>query len=306
MRSVEVSSTDPVLRDTVQQWIDEGRIAPPRRLALRVTIQEVLPPAADDPRPVFQQPEVEIRSGGADGRVTLWWTTAPATFELEPGADSAELRLSPAAAARAADRLRHFVVTSLIFLLRRAGWHHVHGATALDPRGRGWLLAGNAYAGKSTTAALLASRGWAVGTDDIAFLADAGAGRVAVHAFRSRLALRPGGEELLARAGGLLLAGRGKVGFWPEELGGSWAPVIEPDLLLFTRIGEGATAVHPVGPREVLAQLVRWSAWVALEPALAQEHLDLLSRLGAQVRAFRVDLGRDLFDDPTLLERLIP
>lgn len=306
MTAVEVRSTDTTLRDTIALWIDEGRLSPPKSLVLQVTVGEVSLPAAGDPRPVFEQPEVRIHSGGADGRVTLVWTTAPATLTLEPGADQAALRLSSAAAARAADRLRHFVITALIFLLRRAGWHHVHGATAVDPRGRGWLLAGNSRAGKSTTAALFAARGWAVGTDDIAFLADGPSGRVQVHAFRSRLALRPGGEELLARTGGLPLAGRGKVGFWPEELGGGWVATIEPSLLLFTRIGAGATAVHPVGASEILAQLVRWSAWVVLEPALAQEHLDLLSRLGAQVRAYRVDLGRDLFEDPTLLERLIP
>ena len=306
MTAVEVRSADPALREAIRGWIEEGRISPPRPLLLDVSVGAVDPPRPDDPRPVFEQPEVRIYSGGADGTVTLWWTHAPATTHLAAAAGRAEMRLSPEAAGRAADRLRHFVITSLIFLLRRAGWHHVHGATAVDPRGRGWLLAGNSHAGKSTTAALLAARGWAIGTDDIAFLGDSPAGRVAVHAFRSRLALRPGGEELLARTGGLPLPGRGKIGFWPEELGGGWVPVIEPDVLLFTQVGDGATAVRPVRPGEVLAQLVRWSAWVALEPALAQEHLDLLARLGAQARAFRVNLGRDLFDDPTLLERLIP
>jgi hypothetical protein len=310
MPPITVRSEDESVRTAVQRWIDEGRLGPPLPLEMKITIGPVPPAAPSDPRPVFHQPQVAIRSGGADGRVTITWDAWPAVAELMPGSRAAEVRLSREAVERLDDCFPQFLITSLIFLLRRSGWHHVHAATALDPRGRGWLLAGNARAGKSTTAALLATRGWAVGTDDIAFLAGASGQRVAVHAFRTRLALRPGGEALLARtgagAGAASLGARGKLGYWPEELGAGSAPRVEPDLLLFTRVGQDRTVLEPIGPGEVLAELVRWSAWVALEPGLAQEHLDLLARLGAQARAFRVTLGRDLFDDPERLEQLIP
>jgi hypothetical protein len=194
---------------------------------------------------------------------------------------------------------------TVFFLLRRAGWHHVHGATAVDPKGRGWLLAGNSQAGKSTTTAYLASRGWPVGTDDVAFLAPADR-RVTVHAFRGRIGLRSGGLDLLAPAGGVFLPARRKMGFWPEELGSRWAPQVEPEVLLFPTVGTGRTTVEPLGPGETLAALVRWSAWVLLEPQLAQEHLDLLAALGRQARAYRIELGRDLFEQPDLIDRLIP
>jgi hypothetical protein len=144
--------------------------------------------------------------------------------------------LSPEAAERIAESTRSFLVTVLIFLLRRAGRHHVHGATALDLRSRGWLFAGDSHSGKSTTTALLCSRGWAVGTDDIAFLAPAGE-RVEVRAFRSRIALRSGGRELLAQEGGVPLAARGKMGFWPDELGGRWVPEVQPEIVVFTTVG---------------------------------------------------------------------
>jgi len=54
-----------------------------------------------------------------------------------------------------------------------------------------------------------------------------------------------------------------------------------------------------------VAGLVRWSAWVMLEPERAQQHLDLLARLAAQVRGYRVVLGRDLFRHPARLQELI-
>jgi hypothetical protein len=54
-----------------------------------------------------------------------------------------------------------------------------------------------------------------------------------------------------------------------------------------------------------LAELVRWSAWVMLEPDLAQDHLDVLTRLTGQARCFRVTLGRDLFTRPNRLVELV-
>ncbi len=215
------------------------------------------------------------------------------------------MTLSPAAAGQLELCIQTFLMTVVIFLLRRAGWHHVHGATAVDPKGRGWLIAGDARAGKSTTAALLASRGWPVGTDDTAFLAENG-GSVVVKAYHGPIALRRGGYTLLGRNVGKLQERRQKMVCWPEELGAAWLPSVEPDILLFTTVGDRISKADPIGARDALAELVRWSAWVVLEPELAQEHLDLLTRLAQQARGYRVILGRDLFEDPKRLAELIP
>jgi len=196
-------------------------------------------------------------------------------------------------------------MTVLIFLLRRAGWHHVHGATARDPTGRGWLFAGNSQSGKSTTAALLASRGWAVGTDDVAFLVQTDRGVEAV-AQRATIALRPEGFALLGLAGGTPARGGQKTAFFPEELGGAWAERIAPQILVLPRVSGDVTRAEPIRPREALAELVRWSGWVLLEPALAQEHLDLLNALARQVRSYRLTLGPDLFERRDLFTELIP
>jgi hypothetical protein len=242
------------------------------------------------------------RRGTADP-VRLDWDGAPASATIDGAAG--QMTLSPQACDILDECLRIFGMTVLIFLLRRVGWHHVHAATAVDPKGRGWLLAGNAHAGKSTTTALLAARGWAVGSDDISFLAAHG-NDVVVHAFRSQIAIRPGGRALLGREGGACLEDRDKTGFWPEELGGRWQPTVRPEILLFPEVGEDRTAIQPLRPIHALAELVRWSAWVVLEPALAQGHLDLINRLARQGRGFRLTLGRDLFGDPAVLNTIIP
>jgi hypothetical protein len=193
----------------------------------------------------------------------------------------------------------------LVFLLRRVGWHHVHAAVARDPRGRDWLFAGDAQSGKSTTAALLSTWGWAVGSDDITFLALDG-GSVEAISQRAPIALRPGGFALLGLSGGTAARGGRKMAFFPEELGGSWAARVTPQVLILPRIEGGVTRATPVRPHEALVELVRWSAWVALEPGLAQAHLDLLNALARQARCYRLALGPDVFAHRDLFMELVP
>ncbi len=302
--TIGLSCDDARLFRALARWLEHTGLEPPGELTLDVRAADTAPPP--DARPPFRQPGVVVRSGPPEGGVRLWWEVAPAFAELAPGTAVARVTLSRAAIRQLDLCTGSFLMTVLVFLLRRAGWHHVHAATAVDPAtGRGWLIAGDAAAGKSTTAALLATRGWGVGTDDLAFLTAGVEGRVTVAACRAPIALRVGGRRLLRLIGGSPRAERDKFTFWPEELGGVWAPRVVPDVILFPAIGDGRTTATALGPREALAELVRWSAWVVLEPELAQAHLDLLGALARQARAFRVTLGRDLFDHPDRLAELV-
>ena len=306
---ITVQCPDPRVTAVLGEWLDAGRLEPSRPLTLDITIADPAPPGPDLVQPPFRQPEVAIHvlPGRDTDTVHVRWDLAPAYAIIGARPDSAQVVLSPAAAARIDAARRTFFVSVLIFLLRRVGWHHVHAATAIDTGGRGWLFAGNSGAGKSTTAALLASRGWRIGTDDLAFLSPAGE-RVSVIGFREPLALRPGGVALLDRLGAgpaAVLTRRDKTGYWPEDLGGQWTPRVEPDVVCFTSIGDATTTVAPLRPKETLASLVRWSAWVILEPALADQHLQLITGLARQARGFRVTLGRDLFEQRIALEDLV-
>jgi hypothetical protein len=294
----------PPLEPRLRAWLERTRLEPPVPLTLDVRVGDP-PPAPDDGRPPFRQPGVVVRASAPGSGMHLSWDVAPAVAEIDATARTARVTLSSSAVACFDECVETFFVAVLIFLLRRAGWHHIHAATAIDPQGRGWLLAGNGGTGKSTTAALFARQGWQVGTDDTAFLAPAD-GAVAIAAYRAPIALRPDGYRLLGYGDGTALERRQKVGYWPEELGGGFAPLVVPDVILFTAVGNGCTAATPLGARACLAELVRWSAWVILEPDLAQEHLELMTRLARQAKGYRVTLGHDLFTRPTRLADLIP
>jgi hypothetical protein len=299
---IHVRCDDARVGSALAAWLDGLRIDAPPGLTLDVAVTDGVP--LELAETVFKQPTVRFVRGPDERGVRLVWEAAPAWAEVPAESRTASVKLSPAAVELLEPCTRVFLMAVLVVLLRRAGWHHVHAATAIDPGGRGWLVAGNAHAGKSTTAALLAASGWRVGTDDAAFLERRG-DRVLVHTCHAPIALRDGGRRLLARAGGVALPARGKVGYWPEDLGGVWTPLVEPEIVIFTSVGAGRTVAVPLERRSALAELVRWSAWVMLEPDLAQHHLDLLTRLTHQARCYRVTLGRDLFTGPNRLLELV-
>jgi hypothetical protein len=291
---------DPTLRRALEQWLEDLRLYAPAGLTLDVRVAEgPLPHIAT---PVFEQPDVRF-GPGPDG-LRVEWTVAPAVAEIPLHGKVATIRLSNEAVTHLDQCTRTFLMAVVIVLLRRAGWFHLHAATANDPEGRGWLVAGNAHAGKSTTAALLAASGWQVGTDDAAWVEQL-EDQVRVHTCHAPIALRDGGRRLLARAGGMPLLDRGKVGYWPEDLGGVWTPLVTPQIVIFTTVGSARTTAVPVSRPEALSELVRWSAWVMLEPEVAQRHLDALAALTGQARCYRVRLGRDLFSRPNRLIELV-
>ena len=306
--AIRIHCVEHVVRARLQAWADSLRLSPPVPVALDVAIGD--PPPAEVKKcgggAVFRQPGIAIHYGapGCGDVVCVQWEAARAFATLEPGRTTATITLSPTALCRLDECERVFLTAVLILLLRRAGWHHMHGGVALDPVERGWLIVGDQGAGKSTTTALLAANGWRVGNDDVVFLGEGAPGRVALAAARTPIALREPVRSRFA-AQGVAEPHRHKTVYWPEELGSCWIDRIEPDIIAFVSVGRGRTTrAVPVPPREALARLVRSSAWVMLEPALAQGHLDLLGRLACQVRSFRVRLAPDLFTDPERLQEL--
>jgi hypothetical protein len=302
-----VSIRPPALRhleDEVSRWLVESRLEPHSWPSFRFREVSSLD-ANRDARPTFTQPTVTIQAGSPGGGVRIRWDLADAEALVDEFLPEATISVTPAVYEKTDLFLRSMMVVVLLFAMRRRGRFHVHAAALQNPLGEGWLLAGASGGGKSTTTALLARHGWRVSTEDIAFIEPGEAGAVGVRGFRTRLALRPGGAALLHVKTGLELPDRGKVGVWPEELGGSWIPGIVPKIILFTSVGAARTSIERISAMDAMRGLVQWSMWVLFETVAAAEHLQLLSALTAQARAYRVELGRDLFDRPTLLEEAV-
>lgn len=287
----------------LRAWLDGTRLEWPGRFCINVRVGDENP-FPQDHREIFRQPACTVQAGPDDGTVRITWEFRDAAAVVHPTRPEVDLWLSPAALSQIELAERSFLLIVLVFVLRRLGWYHVHAAALVDPTGRGWLIAGNSNCGKSTTTALMATRGWQIGTDDIGFLSLRADGRVSLMSVRTRIALRPGGVALLGSKGGKQLEQRNKEGYWPEELGSAWAPVVTPSILAFPTIGE-RTRLTPSSPRETLSAIVKWSNWVLYEPVFAQEYLNVLGEVARQSRCFDLTLGPDLFDQPDLLKDLV-
>jgi hypothetical protein len=299
---VRLHSRHPGVQTLVGQWLDEAHLDLPAPVDLVIDVGP-LTEAAYDPRPIFRQGRVAIHSGPPDDTVVMEWGPRLGRTVLTTGSSTARVTITEAGLAESNELLRSFLLNVCIFLVRRVGLHHVHGATLLDPTNRGWLLVGESGSGKSTTTVLLAKNGWGVGTDDIAFLASGTApGTTDMIGWRERLALRDDAVVATGNDGGMVLATRRKTGWFAEELGTQWVSRVTPAVIGFPTVGvTGATSVAPMTPREALTRILQCSPWVMLEPSLADEHLELMSRLVRQARAVEITLGRDLFDRPELL-----
>lgn len=292
----------PALRTAVETWLAESRLLPPRPLDLNITVTGEAW-TGEDARQILHQPLLTYYYGAPDDSIRLVWRDGLAHAVLCQGSTCADVAVERSLAERPETWLRPFLLAVVTALLRRVGWNHIHAATAVDPDGRGWLIAGDAHSGKSTTAALLATHGWGVGTDDTAFLID-GASPVEALAWREPIALREGGYELLRLSGGLTLPQRRKTGFFPEELGGRWVASIAPDVVAIAALHDGPTRLEPLRAPLAVADLLSWSLLFIVEPERAQRHLELVTRLAAQARCYRLLLGRDIFTHHDLLMHL--
>ena len=301
-QSYSLACNDAALEAQFRDWIDGSRLEWPGHLELHLAVVDALPPR-DDNRETLPQPGILIQAGPPEGNVRIQWTTYGAEGIVHETRPEARMLMTRAAVENFEEGERGFLLVVLLFALRRVGWYHIHGAALVDPIGRGWLLVGHAKSGKSTTSALLARNGWSVTTDDIGF-----AGKsdeyVRLHGYFCPIGLREGGYALLGASGGIDFARRGKMGFYPHDLGGSWIDTVQPEILLFPSVGE-KTSIEPISPRDAMKALIDSSIWVLFETTHAQEHLEALSRLVKQSRCFRATLGPDLFDNPALLQELV-
>ena len=302
--AIRVASGRLDVRDAVEHWLGDSRLVPPQQLDLSLSVVNA-PWQGEDSRQCLRQPDIDLYYGPPGGLLRLVWRDCAGHALVDLATGSATVTLVEDAAGRPELWLRPFLLLVVAAQLRAVGWGHIHAATAVDPAGRGWLIAGDSNSGKSTTAALLASRGWAIGTDDTAFLVDSSS-PVEVLGWHEPMALRDDGYRLLGLQGGRSLTRRRKTGFFPEELGGRWVNRVIPDIVAIATIHDGATALESLRPTLAVADLLSWSLLFIVDPEGAQRHLELVTRLAAQARCYHLRLGRDIFEHPDLLSVLAP
>ena len=209
--------------------------------------------------------------------------------------------------------LARLVFNAAMAAARRCGLYELHGACVVEPaRGAGALFLGPSGAGKSTLTAQLASAGWGYLSDDSLLLYAKGEA-VEVHALRRAFSL----TERTISAGGLAgfeYALEGPVPFDPskrrfdplELFPEGYAEVCQPSALFFPSVAhEPASRAERLGQREAMALLIRMCPWASYDRQAARGHLEALSRLARNCRAYRLRAGADLLGDAARTARFV-
>lgn len=284
---------DPRLATRVLAMLDSARPAPaavPAWLSLHV--REGEPPTPG--RQVLSQPPVNISLDDAGAPIIVAEGVGAVLRE-----EVVELRATPTAE----DRLVRAVMDATWpLVLPRFGVVHVHGGAVRDHKGCGWLLAGDAGSGKSTTVLSLAMEGWGWTSDDATYLRRDG-NQIVAEGWREapRLSSRSAAALRLSREHATSPF-KTSVAL-PASVMAARAADIVLHRLVLPEIA-GATRLEIIEPGPALDGLLRASAWLVCLPAIAPAYLRLLAEV-ARLPALRLLLGPELLDEPARAARLL-
>lgn len=293
---------DPRLLPAVERWIPLHCSALSTDATAAATIElqwtRSQTPAQRPGPPTLRLGKVEARVEATGGRVGLFGPSgAHGVVDLKQG--RAEIRAAGPSDEVAADLYAMLTVASA-FLLGRLGGALIHSAAVIAPSRGGWLLVGDARAGKSTTTLNLITSGWNYLSDDQVILSLEESGSISAEGW-----LRPFHIDAGWPLG---CESERRESVDPSTLGpGRWQRRAALVGTLFLELRRASrTEVERLGSADALAAIVRQSPWLMADPVQAPALLALLIAT-VQQPTFRLFLGRDTYRDGTcLLECLRP
>jgi hypothetical protein len=262
--------------------------------------------AAPPGREVFRAEGFWGRTCGDD----FYLTDGSSLLHLQGGQGRGEAWLAPAFAAKPLRLQRTFWAFGLLKLLRPLGLYSLHAAGGVSGHGRGLLIVGGSGSGKSTLALGLLRQGWGILSDDAVLVRGRPEGvealgcrkHVYVHAdAAARHADLPSGEEVLDDTGRRKRRIDVETAFPAQQVAGC-----RPHVLLFSHIvSRPKSALRPVDASLALKLLLAHGGPQAFDRPTMRPHLEVLRRLLHQATAYELQAGRDLYEEPRTLVRLL-
>jgi hypothetical protein len=240
----------------------------------------------------------------------FYLTDGASLVQLRGGEGRGEAWLAASFAALPPVRQRAVWAFSVMKLLRPLGFFSLHAAGVVNRQGRGLLIVGRSGSGKSTLTLGLLRQGYDVLSDDAVLLwgrpdgVEALAGRrpVYVHAEAvARQADLPLGEVAPDGGGGWKRRVAIELAF-PTQHRAWCRPQV---VLLASIVPQAHSTVRPVDRLTALQQLLTHSGPHLFDRATMRPQLDVLHQLLQQTRVYALDAGRDLYEEPRRLARLL-
>ena len=246
-----------------------------------------------------------IQGFESDTGFWLGCESASASIEVDPVV--AKVRTTPDFFTQSPLFQRNFWSFVLMKLLRLKGVFTLHAAALVSPQGRGLLIVASPGSGKSTLAIGLVKRGWHYLSDDAVLLRsnqteiEALALRkhffVDAEAYDRYVDLAPGVVCEDAQGAGRHRLDMRRV--FPDH----YLSACTPSHVLFPQIVSRAKSeTEPVTKSQAMNLLLHESGPQLFDKRGMPEHLSILRALIEQCELIRLHSGRDLLDDPGLLE----
>jgi hypothetical protein len=270
-----------------------------------------------------QAPEVpadlepfDVAAGGichTDGQTYFFIKHDSAVQVCAENPSRVEVWIGESVTARERAALARLIFNASMTAMRRCGLFELHAAGLVEPdSGAGILFVGPSGSGKSTFATQLATSGWQYLSDDTLLLTINGL-NVEARALRRVFAVTEPtiAASLLAGYEGLLAEPVPfdplKRRFEPEKIfPGGFTDICVPRVIFFPNInGEPASDARRITQAETMARLIRMCPWACYDKPAARAHLEALSLLAQQTRAFELQAGTDLLGDPGYTARFI-
>ena len=295
---------DRLLEGLSFKRIDGARSNQPLRLTVATSDHPPHIPASA--REAFQAEGFAVLEDGSECFVT----DGESLFHLRPEQGHGTAHLADSFYSKPALLQANFWAYGLMKLFRQKGLYALHGAGLVSPNKAGVIITGPCGSGKSTLSIGLIRAGWGYLSDDALLLRDVNKA-VEVLALRKSFYVD---EDNAQRYQDLSLGA-----IVPDSVGGQrrqlalheshpdqYACRVTASLLLFPKIVSHATStLKPLTGAAALTKLLAESGGQLFDRRSMSQHLQILKRLIDQTRAFELQSGQDLHNDPSKLATLL-
>lgn len=294
---------EPGLLSLVERWLPRLPVSQTSAAEARATI-DVVRGQPIGIEPPMAEPTLELGSVAAwvvpenDGAL-LRGSGGRREGLVDLGGLRATLRVGMEESSAARSDVYSMLTVSAALLLGRLNRALLHAAAVETPAGEGWLLAGDARSGKSTTCINLIHSGWDFLSDDqVVLYRNAAIDSLRIEGWARPFHIDEGWEE--GTPGGR------RVTLDPFDVRpGALRRTASLAGLILTEVrADQPTELEPLPPGDALVGLIRQSPWLLADRAAAAEILDMLRQV-ASGPAFRLYLGRDTFRDGERLLRCL-
>ena len=237
-------------------------------------------------------------------------TDGDSTFNIQPWSVSGVVSIHPSFKKKTLASKYNFLLLGLTYLFSYQCLFDLHGAAIAD-RGIGYVFLGKSSSGKSSMALNLVHQGWNYASDDSLLLKSNGKG-VEVLSFRKNfyidLEVASKYPELCTLVSKKDNAAGSKRFFDLEKVyPNQFQPSIVPRVLIFSKITpDQKSFIQLQSKGQALANLLKQSISIFFNRQAVTQHTQILKNLIDQCKCYQLFAGRDLYDEPDKILKILP